>query len=118
MLTAFGEFEVQLIREGLGRAIEGLTGRERVQALLRFLADFYRSYEMRGLVEIEPGLVLEQMGRALPTLVELMTPVLEGQVPDPEVVAMTLVRLSLCHYLVPGYDERFLDQLRVATHLR
>jgi hypothetical protein len=31
-------------------------------------------------------------------------------------VAMALVRLSVCHYLVPGYDDdRLLDQLRTVA---
>jgi TetR/AcrR family transcriptional regulator, repressor for uid operon len=119
LLSAFSLFELQLLREDLDRAIAGRTGRKRVDALLRFLVDFYGSYQMRGLIEIEPGLVLGQMARAMPALVELVAPALAGQVADPEVVAMALVRLSVCHYLVPGYDDdRLLDQLRAAAGLR
>jgi TetR/AcrR family transcriptional regulator, repressor for uid operon len=119
LLSAFSVFELQLLHEDLERAIQGRTGRERVDALLRFLADFYGSYQMRGLVEIEPGLVLGQMSRSLPALVELIAPALEGQVSEPQVVAMALVRLSVCHYLVPGSDgDRLLDQLRAAAGVR
>lgn len=119
LLSAFSLFELQLLREDLDRAIAGRTGRKRVDALLRFLVDFYGSYQMRGLIEIEPGLVLGQMARAMPALVELVAPALAGQVADPEVVAMALVRLSVCHYLVPGYDDdRLLDQLRAAAGVR
>jgi TetR/AcrR family transcriptional regulator, repressor for uid operon len=116
VLAAFSQFELQLLQENLQRAIEGRSGRARVNALLAFVVDFHRSYQMRGLVELEPGLVLEQMTRALPVLNGLIAPVLEDQVADPEAVAMAIVRLALCHYLVPGYDEsRLLDQLRAAT---
>jgi TetR/AcrR family transcriptional regulator, repressor for uid operon len=119
LLSAFSEFELRLLRAELDRAIADRTGGERVEALLRFLVDFYGSYQMRGLVEIEPGLVLDQMARALPQLVDVIAPLLEGQVTDPETAAMTLVRLSLCHYLVPGYDNgRLLDQLRIAAGVR
>jgi AcrR family transcriptional regulator len=119
LLSAFSAFELQLLRADLERAIQGRAGRERVDALLRFLADFYGSYQMRELVEIEPGLVLGQMARALPALVESIAPVLEGQVLDPHVVATALVRLSVCHYLVPGYDDdRLIDQLRAAAGVR
>jgi AcrR family transcriptional regulator len=119
LLAAFSLFELQLLREDLGRAIEGHTGRDRVDALLRFLADFYGSYQMRALVEIEPGLVLDQMGKTLPELVELIAPALQGQVRKPQVVAMALVRLSACHYLVPGHDDdRLIDQLRAAAGVR
>ncbi len=119
LLSAFSLFELHLLREDLDRALDGRTGRDRVDALLRFLVDFYGSYQMRGIIEIEPGLVLGQLARALPTLVELVEPALAGQVRNPEVVAMTLVRLSVCHYLVPGYDDaRLLDQLRAAAGVR
>src|SRR4029077_19005312 len=43
LLSAFSLFEMQLLREDLDRAIEGRTGGERVDALLRFLVDFYGS---------------------------------------------------------------------------
>jgi AcrR family transcriptional regulator len=119
LLTAFSLFELRSLRGDLERAIAGRIGRERVDALLRFLADFYGSYQMRALVEIEPGLVLDQMGKSLPALVELIAPALRGQVREPQVVAMTLVRLSVCHYLVPGDDgDRLIDQLRAAAGVR
>ncbi len=119
LLSAFSSFELRLLRADLEHATQGHTGRGRVDALLRFLADFYGSYQMRALVEIEPGLVLGQLARALPALVELIAPKLQGQVSDPQLVATTLVRLSVCHYLVPGCDDdRLIDQLRAAAGVR
>jgi AcrR family transcriptional regulator len=119
LLSAFSAFELRLLRTDLERAVEGTAGGERVDALLRFLADFYGSYQMRALVEIEPGLVLAQLARALPALVESIAPILQGQVLDPQVVATALVRLSVCHYLVPGHDDdRLIDQLRAAAGVR
>ncbi|BBX47304.1 TetR/AcrR family transcriptional regulator [Mycobacterium cookii] len=119
LLSAFSEFELELLRHDLDRAIAGRRGRDRVDALLDFLVDFYTSYQMRGLIEIEPSLVLEQMTTSLPVLVDLVVPVLAKQVPDPETVAQALVRLSLCHYLIPGYDDdRMLEQLRAAVGVR
>jgi len=119
LLSAFSQFELQSLRQDLDRAITGHTGRDRVDALLQFLVDFYGSYQMRGLIEIEPSLVLDQMTTSLPILVDLVAPVLDGQVADPDVVAQTLVRLSVCHYLIPGYDDdQMLDQLRAAAGVR
>jgi TetR/AcrR family transcriptional regulator, repressor for uid operon len=119
LLSAFSQFELELLRQDLDRAIDGRRGRDRLDALLQFLVDFYSSYQMRGLIEIEPRLVLDQMATSLPVLVELVAPVLAGQVADAGVVAQTLVRLSVCHYLIPGYDDdRMLDQLRAAAGVR
>lgn len=119
LLSAFSQFELQLLQQDLDRAISGRAGRDRVDALLQFLVDFYSSYQMRGLIEIEPSLVLDQMATSLPILVDLVAAVLTGQVADPQLGAQTLVRLSLCHYLIPGYDDnRMLDQLRAATGVR
>jgi TetR/AcrR family transcriptional regulator, repressor for uid operon len=119
LLSAFSQFELQLLRQDLDRAISGRSGRKRVDALLQFLVDFYSSYQMRGLIEIEPSLVLDQMTTSLPILVDLVAPVLAGQVADPQVAAQTLVRLSVCHYLIPGHDDdRMLDQLRTAAGVR
>ena len=118
LLAAFSEFEMELVREDLALAVHGHKGRRRREAVLQFLADFYGSYQMRGLIEIEPGLVLAQMSTALPVLGELIAHELAGQVRDPEIVAMSLARIAVCHYLVPGYDEtRLLDQLRAAAGL-
>ena len=119
LLSAFSQFELQLLRQDLDSAIRGRTGRNRVDALLHFLVDFYSSYQMRGLIEIEPSLVLEQIATSLPVLVDLVAPVLAGEVADPQAVAQALVRLSVCHYLIPGYDDdRMLDQLRAAAGVR
>jgi TetR/AcrR family transcriptional regulator, repressor for uid operon len=119
LLAAFSEFELQLVRQDLDRAVAGRTGRKRVDALLQFLVDFYTSYQMRGLIEIEPKLVLEQTAASLPVLVGLVEPALVGQVSDPRLVAQALVRLSVSHYLMPGYDDdRMLDQLRAAAGVR
>jgi AcrR family transcriptional regulator len=98
LLSAFSSFELQLLREDLERAIEGRTGRQRVDALLRFLVDFYGSYQMRGLVEIEPGLVLGQMARALPSLVKVVAPTLAGEVSEAASRGDGAGRLSVCHY--------------------
>jgi TetR/AcrR family transcriptional regulator, repressor for uid operon len=119
LLAAFSQFEVQLFEQDLARALEGRKGRHRLDAVLGFLVDFYGSYQMRGLIEIEPGLVLGQMSRALPVLSELIARELAGQVPDPQRLATTLVRIGVCHYLVPSSDEDLLlDQLRTAAGQR
>ena len=72
-----------------------------------------------GIVVFDGEHRLAKQARALPQLVAAIAPLLDGQVAEPEAVAMTLVRLSVCHYLVPAYDDdRLLDQLRVAAGVR
>ena len=74
---------------------------------------------LRPLIEIEPAIVLSQMGKALPSLAELVAAHIAGQVSDADAVATALVRIAVCHYLVPGGDERLLlNQLRAAAGVR
>src|ERR1700744_4759674 len=47
LLSAFSQFELDSLRQDLDRAITGHTGRDRVDALLQFLVNFYGSYQMR-----------------------------------------------------------------------
>ena len=42
LLAAFSQFELQLLRDDLARAVQGHQGRPRLDAVLQFLADFYR----------------------------------------------------------------------------
>lgn len=119
LLSAFSQFELNLVREELARSVDGHSGRQRLDAVLRFLADFYGSYQMRGLIEIEPAVVLSQMGKALPALGELIAEEIAGQVSDAEAVAAALVRIAVCHYLVPGADDHLLlKQLHAAAGIR
>jgi TetR/AcrR family transcriptional regulator, repressor for uid operon len=116
LLSAFSAYEMRMLRADLTTAVQGSDGDTKLDAVLRFLVSFYRSHQPRGLIEIEPGLVLTNMRSALPALGELIAGELDGLVSSPEDVAMTLVRISVCHYLVPGSDEhRLLDQLRLAA---
>jgi AcrR family transcriptional regulator len=118
LLEAFGQYERQMVSEAMAAATAGLVGEQRLDAALRFMADFYHSQRLRRMVELEPDLVLLEMSRALPELRTLLEPFLEPFVSDPEVAATTVARIAMCHYLVPGYDDdRILDQLRRAAGL-
>jgi AcrR family transcriptional regulator len=119
LLAAFSEFEVLSFEQDLANALDGHKGRKRLDAIVEFLADFYRSYQMRGLIEIEPALVLAQMSQAIPVLSELIARELGTQVRDPDTVATALVRIGICHYMVPSADDALLlAQLRCAAGLR
>ena len=118
LLAAFSEFELQLVRDDLARAVDGRKGRRAARrsaaiprGLLRLLPDA-RPHRDRTWLGARPD------GRRVARARRVDRAELSGQVSNPEVVAMTLVRLAVCHYLVPGYDEqRLLDQLRAAAGL-
>jgi TetR/AcrR family transcriptional regulator, repressor for uid operon len=119
LLIAFSEFEVACFEADLANALEGRRGPERVDAIVEFLADFYRTYQMRGLIEIEPALVLASMTSAIPVLSGLIAQALGHEVTDPDTVATALVRIGVCHYLVPSTDDDLLlAQLRAAAGAR
>jgi TetR/AcrR family transcriptional repressor of uid operon len=119
LLQSFSEFEVLSFEQDLAHALDGRKGRKRLDAIVEFLADFYRTYQMRGLIEIEPALVLASMSRAVPVLSEVIAREFGSQVRDPETVSTALVRIGICHYLVPSEDDdRLLAQLRAAAGLR
>nr|WP_246462089.1 TetR/AcrR family transcriptional regulator [Nocardia transvalensis] len=114
LMAAFGEYEQHNIEEGLRAAIEGLAGPERLDAVLRYMVEHQKSYALSRLVDIEPDHVLSQIARVIP----IMRAYLEPLVPqdDPVVVAGTLVRLAVSHYLVASDDSTdFLAQLRHAA---
>ncbi|UAK34652.1 TetR/AcrR family transcriptional regulator; helix-turn-helix transcriptional regulator [Nocardia asteroides] len=114
LLAAFGSYEQRNIEEGLRAATEGLTGHDRLDAVLHFIVDFQDSYSLSPLVAVEPDHVLSQITRVIPIMRGLIAPMVEGD--DAELVAATIVRLAVSHYLVAGDDQAmFLAQLRHAA---
>ncbi|WP_228835389.1 TetR/AcrR family transcriptional regulator [Nocardia abscessus] len=114
LLAAFGSYEQRNIEDGLRAATEGLTGPDRLDAVLRFIVDFQDSYSLSHLVGVEPDHVLSQITRVLPIMRGLIAPMVDGD--DAELVAGTIVRLAVSHYLVAGDDKAtFLAQLRHAA---
>ncbi|MGV9673825.1 TetR/AcrR family transcriptional regulator [Nocardia sp. NPDC003482] len=114
LLTAFGAYEQANIENGLRAAAEGHTGVARLDAVLRFIVEFQESYSLSRMVHVEPDHVLAQIERVIP----IMRAHLEPLVPqgDPVIVAGTIVRLAISHYLVGGDDKAdALAQLRHAA---
>jgi AcrR family transcriptional regulator len=114
LLAAFGAYEQRNIEDGLRAATEGRTGRDRLDAVLQFIVEFQDSYSLSHLVDVEPDHVLSQIARVLPIMRGVIQPMVEGD--DAEIVAATIVRLAVSHYLVAGDDKAaFLAQLRHAA---
>lgn len=119
LLEAFSEFEMLSFETELASSLGDRRGRKRLEAMVQFLADYYRTYQMRGLVEIEPALVHASMSRAIPRLSEVLAREFGTLVRDPETVSTALVRIVICHYLVPSDDDGILlAQLHAAVGLR
>ncbi|MFC3962495.1 TetR/AcrR family transcriptional regulator [Nocardia jiangsuensis] len=114
LLAAFGAYETANIEAGLRAVTEGLEGHARLDAVLRYMVEHQGSYSLSRVVDIEPDYVLGQLERVIPIMRRLLEPaVTQG---DPRVVAGTLVRVAVAHYLVGGDDRaEFLAQLRQAA---
>jgi len=111
LLTAFGIYEQRNIQNALATATEGRTGADRLDACLRFIVDLQGSYSLGRMVDVEPEHVLFEVSRVLPTMRELIQPMIDND--DDGVIAASIVRLAICHYLVRSDDDAtFLAQLR------
>ena len=112
LLDALGRHEEQVVYEAVRAALAGTSGRQRVDALLRFIADFTKSYPLRHLIEIEPSHELGELTRAVPVVRGWVRDTL-GDIEDADVIAGTIVRVALSHYLLPADDDdQFYNQLR------
>ncbi len=114
LLEAFALYEQDNFSAGIAVATAGLRGADRVDAALRFIVDYQFSHSLTTLVEIEPEYSIDQMVRVLPLMEGAMRRLMDGV--DSEIAASAVVRIAVCHYLVPGNDRnRFLAELRRAA---
>ncbi|UXA19844.1 TetR/AcrR family transcriptional regulator [Mycobacterium sp. SMC-4] len=117
LLEAFGVYERDMFQTGIARATAGLRGPERVDAAMRFIVDYQRSYSGVRLVDIEPEVVIAQLGRILPAMRAQLEKLLPGS--NGAVKAATAIRVAVSHYIVRSDDDdQFLDQLRHAVGLK
>ena len=114
LLEAFGLYEQAKYDQGMARALEGLKGLEALNAALEFIADFQRVYSLAQLSDIEPEHVIHQMNRTLPIMRKRLAALIPDH--DADVIAGTIVRVAICHYVIGGDDrDQLLDQLRHAA---
>ncbi|CAN5697508.1 TetR/AcrR family transcriptional regulator [soil metagenome] len=117
LLEAFGVYERQLFERNITRATDGLRGKERLDAALRFIVDYQQSYSGARLVDVEPGLAITQLAKVIPLLRERLERLVPG--PDASVKAATAIRVAVANYIVRNEDPaEFLAQLRHAVGLR
>ncbi len=116
LLEAFGLYEQDNFDAGIAAAIAGLAGPERLDAALRFIVEFQRTYSLGSLAEVEPEHVLHQMKRVLPIMHERIARIIPGA--NSEIAAAAVVRIAVCHYMIGGSSsEQFLAELRHAAGL-
>jgi AcrR family transcriptional regulator len=117
LLKAFGAYERQVFESDITHATEGLRGKERLDAALRFIVDYQHSYSGARLVDLEPGIAIAQLAQVIPVLRARLERLVPG--PDASVKAATAVRVAVANYIVRSDDpDEFIAQLRHAVGLR
>ena len=116
LLEAFGVYEQQKYDAGIAKAVVGLDGDARLDAILRFIVEFQHTYSLRRIVDVEPEHVVHQMTRVMPIMRDRLLPHFSG--PDGRVVATVVTRIALSHALIPDDDpDLFYAELRHAAGL-
>lgn len=117
LIAAFGTWEGQTFEHGVAEATAGLSGRERLDAALRFIVEYQQSYPGLRMVDVEPERVIFRLSQVIPQMRERLERLLPG--PRRAEAAATAVRVAVSHYLVRSDDDdEFLAQLRHAVGLK
>jgi AcrR family transcriptional regulator len=117
LLDGFGRYERDMFDTGISQATAGLRGTEKLDAALRFIVAYQQSYSGVRLIDIEPEVVIAQLGRVIPVIRARLLRLLSG--PNAGVKAATAVRVAVSHYIVRSDDgDQFLAQLRHAVGIK
>ena len=68
LLSAFSSYERQVFESGLVKATAGLTGADRLDAVLRFIVEYQHSYSGVRMVDVEPEHTIAQFGGVIPEM--------------------------------------------------
>jgi AcrR family transcriptional regulator len=116
LLEAFLAYEGRLFEEETGRATKDLVGAARLDAAMRCVVEFQKTYSAGRLVQIEPQVAIAQSIQALPQLTQRLHRLLPGR--DGAMKAAVAVRIATSHYLLRTDDsDQLLTQLRYAVGL-
>jgi AcrR family transcriptional regulator len=117
LIDAFSRYETEKFDNGIADAIAGLRGTARLDAALRFMVDFQRSYSGVRMIDVEPEQVLARFTWVLPIMRSKLERLISG--PDAALAAATATRVAVSHYVVRSDDaDQFLAQLRHAVGIR
>lgn len=116
LLDAFVVWERRHYDRAVARIDSDLPAAERLDAALRIIVDYQRSYPGLRMVDIEPAQVIARLAQIIPLLRTRLERMTTGK--DADVAAATAVRVAISHYLVRSDDgDDFLAQLRHAAGL-
>ena len=114
LLESFGRYERDLFDGGISRATAGLRGNEKLDAALQFIVEYQQSYSGVRVIDIEPEVVIAQLGHVIPIMRSRLQKLLTG--PNAGLKAATAIRVAISHYIVRSDDDdQFLAQLRHAV---
>jgi TetR/AcrR family transcriptional regulator, repressor for uid operon len=117
LLDAFVVWERQFYERAIAKASAGLATPDQLEATLRVIVEYQRSYPGLRMVDIEPHHVIRRMAQVLPLMRQRLEQLISG--PDGAERAATVVRVAVSQYLVRSDDaDDFLAQLRHAAGLK
>ena len=117
LLRGFSVYERHMFDSGISRATAGLRGTDKLDAALQFIVSYQQSYSGVRVIDIEPEVVIAQLGTILPTMRARLERLLTGR--NASVKAATAIRVAVSHYVVRSDDaDQFLSQLRHAVGIK
>ncbi len=117
LLNAFARHERHTFDSGINTATARLRGAEKLDAALRFIVQYQRSYSGVRLIDIEPEIVIAQLSEIIPLMRARLSTLTSG--PNADERASTAVRVAISHYVLRSDDsEQFLAQLRHAAGIK
>jgi AcrR family transcriptional regulator len=117
LLRGFSVYERHMFDSGISRATAGLRGADKLDAALQFIVSYQQSYSGVRVIDIEPEVVIAQLGNILPLMRARLERLLTG--PNAPVKAATAIRVAVSHYVVRSDDaDEFLSQLRHAVGIK
>lgn len=117
LLDAFVEWERRHYEHAIAEATADLPANQRLDAALRIIVEYQRSYPGLRMVDVEPEHVIKRLAHIIPLMRERLERLSTG--PDAAEAAATAVRVAVSHYLVRSDDaDEFLAQLRHAARVR
>jgi AcrR family transcriptional regulator len=117
LLDAFVVWERKHYDRAVTEVDQTLSADDRLDATLRIIVEYQRSYPGLRMVDIEPAHVIARLAQFIPLMRERLERLTPGS--DAALAAATTIRVAISHYLVRSDDaDEFLAQLRHAARVK